>query len=98
MSEAAHILIHADQIEPQAVREIETRVRELILRGHRVIVVELPDWGGLDASVAGMLLRAQRSVSWRNGRLIVVAPEQARRTLDFMGLTDAFELIGTHRG
>lgn len=89
----ADILVRAAEIEPQAVRQIESRLRDLILRGNRVIVVELPRGGSLDASLAGVLLRVQRSLSWRNGRLIVVVPEEARRTLDFMGLTESFELV-----
>jgi anti-anti-sigma regulatory factor len=93
----ADVLIRAEEIEPQAIRQIEGRLRDLILSGIRVIVVELPDGASLDASLAGMLLRVQRSVSWRNGRLIVVAPEEARKTLDFMGLTESLELVDTRR-
>jgi hypothetical protein len=61
MSEVPNILIRADEIDPQAVRETESRLRDLILRGNRVIVVELPDVDRLDASPAGMLLRSQRA-------------------------------------
>jgi hypothetical protein len=93
----ADIVIHAEQIEPQGVRRLERHLRELILGGNRVIVVELPDGGKLDPSLAAALLRIQRSLSWRNGRLTVIAPEEARRTLDFMGLADSFELVDPER-
>ena len=89
----ADILVRADELEPRAVRQIETHLRDLIVRGNRVIMVELPHRARLDASLAGVLLRVQRSLSWRNGRLLVVAPEEARRTLDFMGLTESLELL-----
>jgi anti-anti-sigma regulatory factor len=94
---AADIVIRAEEIERHGVRRLESRLRELILRGNRVIVVELPYGDGLDASLAGMLLRVQRSLNWRNGRLTVIAPDEARRTLDFMGLSESLELIDPHQ-
>jgi anti-anti-sigma regulatory factor len=87
------VVIRAEEMESQGARRLESHLRELILRGTRVIVVELPDGGSLDASFAGVLLRVQRSLSWRNGRLTVIAPEEARRTLDFMGLAESLELL-----
>ena len=89
----ADVVIRAGEIEPEGARQLEGHLRELILRGNRVIVVELPYGEGFDASLAGMLLRVQRSLNWRNGRLTVIAPEEARRTLDFMGLSESLELI-----
>lgn len=95
--QVAEVLIGAEEIEPHTVRQIESPLRDLILQGNRVIVIELPDASQLDASLAGMLLRVQRSISWRHGQLIVVAPEAVRRMLDFMGLTESFELVDTYR-
>jgi anti-anti-sigma regulatory factor len=92
----ADVVVPAEQIESHGMRRLESHLRELILRGNRVIVVELPNGGGLDASFAGVLLRVQRSLSWRNGRLRVIAPEEVRRTLDFMGLAESFELVDPH--
>ena len=93
----ADVVIGADETEPDAVRQIEARLRDLIHRGARVIVVELPDVARLNASLAGMLLRVQRSVSWRNGRLVVVAPDSARRTLAFMGLTESLDVVDAYK-
>jgi hypothetical protein len=93
----ADVVIRAEETEPQGMRRLESHLRELIFRGNRVIVVELPDGGRLDASVAGVLLRVQRSLSWRNGRLKVVASGEARRMLDFMGVAESFELVDPAR-
>lgn len=93
----ADIVIRAEEIETHGVRRLESHLRTLILRGNRVIVVELPYGDRLDASLAGMLLRVQRSLNWRNGRLMVIASDEARRTLDFMGLSESLELIDPHQ-
>jgi hypothetical protein len=89
----ADLRIPANDIDPQVVRQIEGRLRDLVLDGNRVIEVELVGVGGLHPSLAAMLLRVQRSLSWRNGRLIVVASEETRATLDRMGLAESFELL-----
>jgi hypothetical protein len=92
-SSVADMRIPANGIDPQVVRQIEGRLRDLVLGGNRVIEVELIGIGGLHPSLAAMLLRVQRSLSWRNGRLIVVASEDTRATLERMGLSESFELV-----
>jgi anti-anti-sigma regulatory factor len=89
----ADIRIPANEIDPQVVRQIEGRLRDLILRGNRVIEVELEDIGSLNPSLVAMLLRVQRRLTWRNGRLLVVASEETRRTLDRMGLAESLEVV-----
>lgn len=89
----ADIRIPANEIDPQVVRQIEGRLRDLILRGSRVIEVELQDIGSLNPSLVAMLLRVQRRLTWRNGRLLVVASEETRRTLDRMGLAESLEVV-----
>jgi hypothetical protein len=86
-------VIDVREVGSSTARELERKLRDLILRGSSVVVVELPDDADLAAPLAGALLRAQRSLSWRNGRLVVVAPASVRDELAFMGLGEALDLI-----
>jgi anti-anti-sigma regulatory factor len=58
------------------------------------VVVDISIVTDLTPGLLGVLIRAQRSVSWRNGRLVLVCEKVALlERLSSTGLTDVFDLL-----
>lgn len=80
-------------LDAEAARELERILRGRALHGERTVVVDITGVDALEPALAGALLRAHRSLSWRNARLIVVVTDALRHTLERMGLDDALDLV-----
>ena len=94
----SHIVTMRGAIDVDAAPELERRLRDLAMRGKRTVVVDLSDAEELTPSLLGTLIRAQRSLSWRSGRLLrVCESEMVRERLARVGLPDMFELVDVRR-
>lgn len=85
-------------LDAEGARELERELRRRALGGERTVVVDISGVETLEPALAGALLRAHRSLSWRNCRLIVVVTAAIRRTLERMGLDDALDLVESGHG
>ena len=89
-----HLVALRGTIDVDVARELERRVRDLAMSGKRTIVVDLTALDELSPSLLGALIRAQRSLSWRNGRMpLVCDSSHVRRRLTFVGLPHLFDLV-----
>jgi len=77
-------------VEVDSARQLEQRLRDVVLGGKRTVVVDLTELTELTSSLVGALIRTQRSLDWRGGRLLVGCESAAiRRQLADLG--DIFE-------
>ena len=81
-------------VEIDTARELEQRLRDVVLSGKRTVIVDLSDVAELGSSLVGVLIRTQRSLSWRNGRLLIACESAAIRD-QLADLNDIFELVDT---
>jgi anti-anti-sigma factor len=79
-------------IDIDDARELEHRLRDVVLGGKRTIIVELSKVDDLGSSLVGVLIRIQRSLNWRNGRLLIACESQAIRH-QLADLNDLFEFV-----
>lgn len=90
----AHIVKVVGEVDLASSREVENALRDLILAGKTTVVVDISIATDLTPGLLGVLIRAQRSVSWRNGRLVLVCENVAfLERLSSTGLTDVFDLL-----
>lgn len=83
----SHVVTLRGAIDVDAAREVERRLRDLALEGKRTIVADLSGAEELTPSLLGALIRAQRSLSWRHGRLLLVCDSsRVRQRLAVVGL------------
>ena len=90
----SHVVSIRGEVDVAVARELERRVRDLALAGKSTIVADISEAEELTPSLLGALIRAQRSLSWRNGRLLLAGTTQSvREQLALVGLPDLFELV-----
>jgi anti-anti-sigma regulatory factor len=73
-------------------RALEHRLRDVVLGGKRTVIVELSRVDDLSSSLVGVLIRTQRSLNWRNGRLLIACESEAIRH-QLADLNDLFEFV-----
>jgi anti-anti-sigma regulatory factor len=73
-------------------RELERRLRDVVLGGKRTVIVELSKIDELGSSLVGVLVRIQRSLNWRNGRLLIACESETIRH-QLADLNDLFEFV-----
>jgi anti-anti-sigma factor len=79
-------------VEIDTARELEQRLRDVVLDGKTTVIVDLSDVAELGSSLIGALIRAQRSLNWRNGRLLIACESAAIRH-QLADLGDIFEFV-----
>ena len=79
-------------VELDTARELEQRLRDVVLGGKSTVIVDLSDVAELGSSLVGVLIRIQRSLNWRNGRLLI-ACESAAIQHQLADLSDIFEFV-----
>ena len=79
-------------VELESARELEQRLRDVVLGGKSTVIVDLTDVGELGPSLVGVLIRTQRSLNWRNGRLLLACESAAIRH-QLADLSDIFEFV-----
>ena len=79
-------------VEIDTARELEQRLRDVVLVGKSTVIVDLTDVAELGSSLVGVLIRIQRSLNWRNGRLLI-ACESAAIQHQLADLSDIFEFV-----
>ena len=79
-------------VEVDTARELEQRLRDVVLGGTTTVIVDLSAVAGLGSSLVGVLIRIQRSLNWRNGRLLI-ACESAAIQHQLADLSDIFEFV-----
>ena len=81
-------------VDIDTARELEQRLRDVVLSGKSRVIVDLSDVSELSSSLIGVLIRTQRSLEWRNGRLLI-ACESAPIRDQLADLNDIFEFVDT---
>jgi anti-anti-sigma factor len=81
-------------VEIDTARQLEQRLRDMVLGGKTTIIVDLSDVVELSSSLIGALIRTQRSLNWRNGRLLIACESAAIRD-QLADLNDIFEFVDT---
>jgi anti-anti-sigma factor len=79
-------------VEIDTARELEQRLRDVVLDGKTTVIVDLSDVAELGSSLIGALIRAQRSLNWRNGRLLIACESAAIRH-QLADLGDIFDFV-----
>jgi anti-anti-sigma factor len=79
-------------VEIDTARELEQRLRDVVLGGKSTVIVDLSELAELGSSLVGVLIRIQRSLNWRNGRLLI-ACESAAIQHQLADLSDIFEFV-----
>jgi anti-anti-sigma regulatory factor len=79
-------------VDVEDARELERRLRDVVLGGKRTVIVDLSRVDELISSLVGVLIRTQRSLSWRNGRLLIACESAAIRH-QLADLNDIFEFV-----
>jgi anti-anti-sigma regulatory factor len=79
-------------VEIDTARELEQRLRDVVLDGKSTVIVDLSDVAELGSSLIGALIRAQRSLNWRNGRLLIACESAAIRH-QLADLGDIFDFV-----
>jgi anti-anti-sigma factor len=79
-------------VDIDTARELEQRLRDVVLSGKSSVIVDLSDVAELGSSLIGALIRTQRSLNWRNGRLLIACESRAIRD-QLADLNDIFEFV-----
>jgi anti-anti-sigma regulatory factor len=79
-------------VEIDTARELEQRLRDVVLDGKSTVIVDLSDVAELGSSLIGALIRTQRSLNWRNGRLLIACESAAIRH-QLADLGDIFDFV-----
>ena len=88
----SHLFTIRGAVELDTARELERRLRDVILGGKRTVTVNLSEVEELSSSLIGALIRSQRSLNWRNGRLLIACESAAIRA-QLADLSDIFEFV-----
>jgi anti-anti-sigma regulatory factor len=86
----AHRFTIRGTVEIDTARELEKRLRDVVLDGKSTVIVDLSDVAELGSGLIGALIRTQRSLNWRNGRLLIACESRAIRH-QLADLGDIFE-------
>jgi anti-anti-sigma regulatory factor len=89
---SSHLFTIRGTVELDTARQLEQRLRDVVLGGKRTVTVDLSDVAELSSSLVGALIRSQRSLNWRNGRLLI-ACESAAILAQLADLNDIFEFV-----
>ena len=79
-------------VDIDTARELEQRLRDVVLGGKSTVIVDLTDVAELGSSLVGVLIRTQRSLNWRNGRLLIACESAAIRH-HLADLSDIFDFV-----
>jgi anti-anti-sigma factor len=79
-------------VDVDTARELEQRLRDVVLGGKSTVIVDLSDVAELGSSLTGVLIRTQRSLNWRNGRLLIACESRAISD-QLADLNDIFEFV-----
>jgi len=77
-------------------RELERRFRDVVLGGKRTVIVELSRIDDLSSCLVAVLIRTERSLNWRNGRLLIACESETIRH-QLADLNDLFEFVDERR-
>lgn len=88
----SHRFTLSGTIDMEAARELERQLRDVVLGGTRTVIIDLSDLTALSSGLIGALIRTQRSLNWRNGRLLLACESAAIRH-QLADLNDLFELV-----
>ena len=88
----SHLFTIRGAVELDTARELERRLRDVVLGGKRTVTVNLSEVEELSSSLIGALIRSQRSLNWRNGRLLIACESAAIRA-QLADLSDIFEFV-----
>ena len=88
----SHLFTIRGTVEVDTARELEQRLRDVVLSGKSRVIVDLSDLTELGSSLVGVLIRTQRSLNWRNGRLLIACESTAIRD-QLADLNDIFEFV-----
>jgi anti-anti-sigma factor len=88
----SHRFTISGTVEIDTARELEQRLRDVVLAGKSTVIVDLSDVAELGSSLIGVLIRTQRSLNWRNGRLLIACESTAIRH-QLADLSDIFEFV-----
>lgn len=94
LGQRSHRFTIRGTVEVDTARELEQRLRDVVLSGKRTVIVDLSHVEELGSSLVGVLIRTQRSLNWRNGRLLI-ACESAPIRDQLADLSDIFEFVDT---
>jgi anti-anti-sigma regulatory factor len=92
LGDRAHRFTIRGTVEIDTARELERRLRDVVLDGKSTVIVDLSDVAELGSSLIGALIRTQRSLNWRNGRLLIACESAAIRH-QLADLGDIFEFV-----
>jgi anti-anti-sigma factor len=94
LGQRSHRFTVRGTVEVDTARELEQRLRDVVLSGKRTVIVDLSHLEELGSSLVGVLIRTQRSLNWRNGRLLIACESAAIRD-QLADLSDIFEFVDT---
>jgi hypothetical protein len=80
---------------PADYADVEASVADSVASDKSAVVVDLSELEEIEPSLLMALVRAQRRLSWRNGRFAVVAGELAQSLLARTGLDGSLEPFST---
>jgi anti-sigma B factor antagonist len=88
----SHLFTVRGTVELDTARELELQLRDVVLGGKRTVVVDLTEIAELTSGLVGALIRTQRSLDWRNGRLLLACESEPIRH-QLADLDNIFELV-----
>ena len=88
----SHLFSVRGNVELETARELELQLRDVVLGGKRTVVVDLTEIAELSPGLIGALIRTQRSLNWRNGRLLLACESEAIRH-QLADLDNIFEFV-----
>jgi anti-anti-sigma regulatory factor len=88
----SHLFSVRGNVQVDTARELELQIRDVVLAGKSTVVVDLTEIAELSSGLIGALIRTQRSLNWRNGRMLVACESEAIRN-QLADLDNIFELV-----
>jgi anti-anti-sigma factor len=92
LGQRSHRFTIRGTVDIDTARELEQRLRDVVLGGKSTVIVDVSDVPDLGSSLVGVLIRTQRSLNWRNGRLLIACESAAIRD-QLADLSDIFEFV-----
>ena len=92
----SHRFVLRGTIDVETAGQLERRLRDVVLGGKSTVIVDLSQLADLGPSLVGVLIRIQRSLNWRNGRLLIECDSASIRH-QLADLNDIFEFGDTRR-
>jgi anti-anti-sigma regulatory factor len=88
----SHLFSVRGTVQVDTARELELQIRDVVLGGKSTVVVDLTEIDELSSGLIGALIRTQRSLNWRNGRLLLACESEAIRH-QLADLDNIFEFV-----